>query len=85
MAENSPPPSPTFLDKMKAFDTDNDGQLTSEELSAGIIQIKDLKLGSELSKEIATNQEWKDRRAQIKVKREDMVVAVKKILGWGSG
>ena len=56
----------------------------SEELSAGIIQIKDLKLGSELSKEIETNQEWKDRRAQIKVKREDMVVAVKKILGWGS-
>ena len=36
MAENSPPPSPTFLDKMKAFDTDNDGQLTSEELSAGL-------------------------------------------------
>ena len=36
MADNSPPPSPTFLDKMKAFDTDGDGQLSSEELRVGL-------------------------------------------------
>ncbi len=53
----------------------------SEEIASGVIQIKDLKLGSKLSKEITTNQEWKESRAQIKVKREDLVTTVKKILG----
>jgi len=56
----------------------------SDEVSRGIVQLKDLKLGSVLSKEIKTNQEWKERPAQIEEKRETMVKAVKKILGRGS-
>ncbi len=57
----------------------------SDEVSAGVIQIKDLDLGSKLSKEITTHHEWKDHRAQIKVKREDLVAAVEKILGYDGG
>lgn len=56
----------------------------SEEVDQGIIQLKDLKLGTELSKEIKTNQEWKERPAQIEAKRADLVRAVKKILGKNS-
>ena len=52
----------------------------SDEIDRGVIQIKDLELGSVLSKEIVTNEEWKERRAQIEVKREGLVVAVQKIL-----
>ena len=57
----------------------------SEEVDRGIIQIKDLKLGIELSKEIATNQEWKERPAQLEVKRSNLVGEIKKILGKNSG
>ena len=56
----------------------------SEEVDQGIIQLKDLKLGTELSKEIKTNQEWKERPAQIEAKRADLVREVKKILGQNS-
>ena len=52
----------------------------SDEIDRGVIQIKDLELGSVLSKEIVTNEEWKERRAQIEVKREGLVVAVQKML-----
>ena len=52
----------------------------SEELDRGMIQLKDLDLGSELSKEITTNQEWKERSAQIETKRSDLIVAIKRIL-----
>ena len=52
----------------------------SEEVSKGVIQIKDLELGSLLSKEITTNEEWKQRAAQIEVKKESLVVEVRKIL-----
>ena len=52
----------------------------SEEVKNGIIQLKDLELGSLLSKEIKTNEEWKERPAQTEEKREQMVEAVQKIL-----
>ena len=52
----------------------------SNEIDQGIIQLKDLELGMELSKEITTNQEWKERPAQIEVKRADLVFTIKKIL-----
>ena len=52
----------------------------SEEVSRGVIQIKDMELGSLLSKKIATNEEWKQRVAQIEIKRENLVVEVRKIL-----
>ena len=52
----------------------------SEEVERGIIQIKDLELGSLLSKEIKTNQEWKALPAQTEEQREQMVAAVQKIL-----
>ena len=52
----------------------------SEDVKNGIIQLKDLELGSLLSKEIKTNEEWKERPAQTEEKREQMVEAVQKIL-----
>ena len=52
----------------------------SEEVDRGIIQLKDLELGTELSKVITTNQEWKERPAQVEAKRADLVVEIKKIL-----
>ena len=53
----------------------------SEEVERGVIQLKDLELGAELSKEITTNQEWKERPAQIEARRSDLVVEIKKLLG----
>jgi len=43
--------------------------------------IKDLVKGAELSKQIEDNAEWREgKRAQISVKRAELVDAVKKIL-----
>jgi histidyl-tRNA synthetase len=56
----------------------------SEEFERGIVQLKDLKLGAALSKDIVTNQEWRQRPAQIEVKRVNLVVEVKKILSQSS-
>ncbi len=52
----------------------------SEEIERGVIQLKDLKLGIELSKSIASNEEWKSRPAQFEVSRPNLISAVKKIL-----
>ena len=52
----------------------------SDEAERGVIQLKDLKLGSELSVNIATNEEWKARPSQVEVKRFDLVTEIKKIL-----
>lgn len=57
----------------------------SEEVAKGMVQLKDLKLGAQLSKEINTNEEWKERPAQIEVKRDDLCVEVRKILDSHSG
>ena len=53
----------------------------SDEFSRGVIQLKDLELGSVLSKEISTNKEWKERTAQTEVTRENLINAVRKMLG----
>ena len=52
----------------------------SEEVNKGVVQLKDLELGSALSKKIMTNKEWKERPAQTEEKRDDMLAAVQKIL-----
>ena len=57
----------------------------SEAVAKGMVQLKDLKLGAQLSKEINTNEEWKERPAQIEVKRDDLCVEVRKILDSNSG
>ncbi len=52
-----------------------------DERAVGEVTIKDLIRGSELSKEIEDNTEWREsQRAQETVKRGDFVDAVKKIL-----
>lgn len=53
----------------------------SDEREAGEVQIKDLILGAELSKNIEDNKEWReDQPAQFSVKRAELVEAVKKVL-----
>ncbi|WP_375201314.1 histidine--tRNA ligase [Hyphococcus sp.] len=53
----------------------------SEEREKGELQIKDLVLGAELSKEIEDNAEWREGQpAQFSVKRDELVEAVKKVL-----
>jgi len=54
----------------------------SDEREQGEVMIKDLVKGAELSKQIEDNAEWREgKRAQISVKRAELVDAVKKILG----
>lgn len=53
----------------------------SDELEAGEVQIKDLIEGKRLSEEIEDNQTWRESRpAQVQVKTEDLVDAVRGIL-----
>ena len=53
-----------------------------DEFNAGEVQIKDLALGSELSKDVSDRETWrKDRPAQFAVKREGMVEAILERLG----
>ncbi len=53
----------------------------SDEREKGELQIKDLVLGAELSKEIEDNSEWREAQpAQFSVKRAELVEAVKKVL-----
>ncbi len=53
----------------------------SDERENGELQIKDLVLGAELSKEIEDNAEWREGQpAQFSVKRDELVEAVKKVL-----
>ncbi|PQA87805.1 histidine--tRNA ligase [Hyphococcus luteus] len=53
----------------------------SEEREKGEVQIKDLVLGAELSKQIEDNAEWREAQpAQFSVKRDELVEAVKKVL-----
>jgi len=51
------------------------------EIKNGIVSIKDLAVGKELSKKITEREEWKDSKAgQVEVKRKELVNAVKDIL-----
>ncbi len=53
----------------------------SDERVAGEVQIKDLVLGAELSKQIEDNAEWREAQpAQSTIKRGELVEAVKKVL-----
>ncbi|SON54608.1 Histidine-tRNA ligase [Hartmannibacter diazotrophicus] len=53
----------------------------SNEREAGEVQIKDLDLGKEMSKEIADNETWRaSRPAQVTVKRADLVAEVSRML-----
>ena len=51
----------------------------SEEYNKGVVQLKDLVLGSKISKD-ATLEEWKSQPAQKEVKREDLVGEVSAML-----
>lgn len=54
----------------------------SNEREMGVVQIKDLKLGKELSASITDNKEWRESRpAQVTVPVAEMVDAVRRILG----
>ena len=50
-----------------------------DEKAAGMVQIKDLILGSTLAKK-ATLEEWKSRPSQIECARDDLVMQVRKML-----
>ncbi len=53
----------------------------SDEFEAGEVTIKDLVEGSELSKEITDNKEWREGRpAQFTVKRDELLEAVQSVL-----
>ena len=53
----------------------------SQEREQGILQIKDLVAGKEAAEGITDNAEWKAARpGQFEVKREDLVVAIQKLL-----
>jgi len=55
----------------------------SDEMAAGEVSIKDLRLGVELSKEIgADRKKWLEQQpAQFSIKREQLVESVKEVLG----
>lgn len=50
------------------------------EAEKGTVILKDLILGAQIAQN-ATLEEWKDRPAQVEVSREDLVAAVRKMLG----
>ena len=55
-----------------------------DEFNAGEVTLKDLKLGAELASGITDRDEWrKGQPAQMQVKRDKLVEAVKGILGRG--
>ena len=54
----------------------------SDEAARGEVQLKDLALGAEMAKAIASNTEWREARvAQKLVARADLVAEVKAMLG----
>jgi histidyl-tRNA synthetase len=53
-----------------------------DERAKGEVTLKDLALGAELAKSVESRAEWTaTRQAQVSVKRADLVVEIKKILG----
>tara|TARA_A100001011_G_scaffold361972_1_gene410561 strand:+ start:230 stop:1732 length:1503 start_codon:yes stop_codon:yes gene_type:complete len=57
----------------------------SEEIARNIVQLKDLTLGTQLSKSITSNEEWKSRPAQLEVPRSELLDNVRTILSKYSG
>jgi histidyl-tRNA synthetase len=52
-----------------------------DERAKGVVTIKDLALGAEMSKTIADNEEWRTGRpAQVEAPRGELVETVKKML-----
>jgi len=52
------------------------------EIKNGVISVKDLAAGKELSMKITEREEWKESKAgQFEVKRKELISAIKKILG----
>ena len=52
------------------------------EIKNGVISVKDLAAGKELSKKITERDEWKESKAgQFEVKRKELISTIKKILG----
>jgi histidyl-tRNA synthetase len=51
-----------------------------DEFAKGVVQLKDLALGSRLAAEIETNEEWKAQPAQVEVARADLVAEVRRML-----
>ena len=45
----------------------------SNELNKGVVQIKDLELGSRISSHIKSHEEWKDQPAQVEISREKLI------------
>ena len=53
-----------------------------DELAAGTVTIKDLDLGRELASQVADNAAWRaERPGQQTVPRDQMVAAIKRIVG----
>jgi len=52
-----------------------------DEIAAGQVTIKDLKLGAQMAKAIESNEEWRESRpAQSTVAADQLVAAIKAIL-----
>lgn len=56
----------------------------TQEHEKGVIQLKDLQLGTELAQNITSNEEWKEQPAQRTVARENLLKEVKKMLAGGN-
>ena len=52
----------------------------SDENARGVVQIKDLALGSRLAADITTNEEWKAQPAQMEIARGDLVSEVRAMI-----
>ncbi len=52
----------------------------SNEFDDGIVTLKDLRLGKQLSKEIKDHEKWKEQPAQVSVPRADLVSGVRELL-----
>ena len=57
----------------------------SDEFDRGEVTLKDLALGSKLSKTITDRDEWKEQPAQISVPRAELVAGVRRLLARHSG
>lgn len=52
----------------------------SEEIEKNIVQVKDLRLGKSLSKNIQSNEKWKEQPAQFPVKIQDLIKTIAELI-----
>ena len=52
----------------------------SEEIEKKIVQVKDLRLGKRLSKNIQTNEKWKEQPAQFPVKIQELIKTIAELV-----